>query len=166
MSDEQFETGPEPEPLDSVVDALSRFSVARPQIDRDRLMFLAGQASARGHESANRGTSPESGGVCLSQAAAAHWLWPATTAVLSATSLALGFVLLLRPVPQSERVNRSPETFVETTQQNLETSHATDIGLIARADPPSYLPTDNYLRMREIALRMGVDALGSPAVSS
>jgi hypothetical protein len=126
-------------------------------------MFLAGQASAerRVDAAVNR---PAHGPHSRS-----WWLWPASTAALAATSLALAAALVLRPVPQPLVVMRDRPTPVQPgpaqAAPRIE-SVVTTAATMPAAASSAPLPSDNYIRTREVALRMGLDALGSPATSS
>jgi len=139
---------------------LSGVSPSAPHIDRDRLMFLAGQASVQGSEF--RVQDSESEKVHARQNA--RWFWPASTAALAATSLALALALLARPVagPQVVYIER-PEP-VDTSTRKAEST-----AVVAALPVPAgtlkvglTVPSDNYLRTREVALRMGLDAIGAP----
>lgn len=116
-------------------------------------MFLAGVASA----------TPGSAGVSPSQTRA--WLWPASTAALAATSLALAMALLVRPEPPQRIV------YLDRPATNPAAPLAPRMPeppLVARAivgrSAPTELPANNYVRSRDVALRLGLDALGSPAI--
>jgi len=141
--------------LAAVEKLLAGFSAAAPRIDRDRLMFAAGQASA---------------GICFARPT----IWHASTAALAATTLALAFSLWSRPasppsVPRPEvarhdappAVRAAPAPAHAADQQDdvppLATPHCEP--LLAQIAP------NNYVRTREVALRMGLDAIGSPGSS-
>jgi hypothetical protein len=141
-----------------------------PQVDRDRLMFLAGTAAARGQESGVRGQEQ------LVIANRGAWLWPATAAALGATSLALAVALVVqsssppqvvyieRPAPEAAPHAMRPQIVKtdETPHPDSVATNTTDAPRPApRAVAAPHVPADNYLRSREVALRMGVDALGS-----
>lgn len=142
-------------------DTLRRLATLAPaaaRVDRDRLMFLAGQA--QGVEV--RGQRSEVG-----RSIGAPWLWPAATASLGATSLALLVALCLRPEPQV--VFRDREAPARQQQPAVaRTMPVAEVGVIpitlAAAQRPAAvaIPTNNYVRTREVALRMGLDAIGSP----
>src|SRR5678815_4587472 len=73
-------------PASPLEQSLASFAPAPAQLDRDRLMFLAGQASV-----------PECGPLAPRGGNhSRHWLWPASTATLAATSLALAIALFTR----------------------------------------------------------------------
>src|SRR5262249_17280019 len=145
------------EPLDgsqgasSIAQILATFSPAALQIDRDRLMFLAGQTSMK---------APDA--VCPKPAA--QWFWPASTAVLAATSLALALRLLVQPTAGPEIVFVERPAAIDTPLQKNEkaTNAAMASASASTSKADSSLPTDNYLRTREVALRMGLDAIGEP----
>jgi hypothetical protein len=122
-------------PLES---ALGNLKPAPAALDRDRLMFRAGQA-----------------------AAGRNWAWPASTAVLFATSLVLAGMLVVRPAgtetvrvvyvpaerpapaPPGPRAPTPPSTPTPPTVQSV-------------ALPPASAP---YLALREQVVRFGVDSL-------
>jgi hypothetical protein len=71
-------SGPTPDPeIKAVEAALAGLTPVPGSINRDVLMFRAGQASRHGRA----------------------WLWPAVTTVLAATAAGLGAALVLRPEP-------------------------------------------------------------------
>src|SRR5262245_1377184 len=82
-------------PEQAVERALARVAPVPARIDRDRLMFLAGVASASSEPQPptsdvqiperHRGRSPQH----RSTTSGSAWQWPAATAALAATSLAL-----------------------------------------------------------------------------
>jgi hypothetical protein len=133
--------------------SLAQFAPAPPQLDRDQLMFLAGAASVQG--SVQTRQSPQ-------------WLWPASTATLAATSLALAIALFLRPAPQTQYIVRD----VPGPTQPAEGLPTVAAMPPVQDQPPRYATApvrpqpatgDSYLKTREVALRMGLDALGSPS---
>jgi hypothetical protein len=143
-------------PLDAFERALSQFTPAPPSIDRDRLMFVAGQASTQYS-------------VLSTKYLGRSWLWPAATTALAATSLALAFSLVVRPSPPPTIVHRdrpqsepqaSPASQLVSLPQNQP-------AFVAPKDDRSQFPaTSTYFKERDVALRMGLDAIGSPAYSS
>jgi hypothetical protein len=147
------------EPLEAFERALSQFTPAPPSIDRDRLMFLAGKASAA------PGTQYS---VLSTQYFGRKWLWPASTAVCAATSLALAVALFLRPTPHTIVVSRElPVILPAPSAAQAIASQPDPPVLIARAvDFKTPVAANTYLKTREVALRMGLDALGSPAYSA
>jgi hypothetical protein len=195
---------PNADALDPVEQALASFSPASPQIDRDRLMFLAGQASVMDQESGVRSQrvgcrdvdaggdallsagqdgapstqysvlSTEYSSPTLHQGSAffadrrRYWFWPASTAVLAATSLALAAAIVMRPAPQPLVVIRDrPAPAVVVAPPAI--SHIEPVASDAETTierNTAHLPADNYIRTREVALRMGLDALGAPATFS
>jgi hypothetical protein len=101
-----------------------------------------------------------------------NWLWPAATAALAATSLALAFALVVRSSPQVEIVYvERPMTppaaelrSVTEPRQAMAPRVATDRPPVHRAPRAraTVIPANNYVRTRDVALRLGLDALGSP----
>ena len=78
---------PSPE-LQAIEAQWSRLRPRADRIDRDRLMFLAGQASVAGRVDQSR------------PARLATWFWPASCAGMTAVAAALFAMLVLRPEPQ------------------------------------------------------------------
>ena len=166
MSSEFPSNNENPRDLRPVEQTLAALSPQPPRIDRDRLMFLAGAASVQGSEV--RGQRSE---VAKIKGA---WTWPAATAALAATSLALAVALVVRTnaPPQIVYVDRPaapamrPQVAVQPEPSPNLQATATDSAPLPRPAPRSaqapQVPADNYLRSREVALRMGVDALGTP----
>lgn len=150
---------------------LAQFSPRAAKVDRDRLMFLAGAAA--GQESGGR--RQEAG--MKSAPRRASLAWPAATAVLAATSLALAGILFLQPERPVRIVYLNhPDTAVAeapTAPTRVEVvgpaarPHAAEPATVQRTATiqpiePRAMPDSNYLRTREVALRMGLDALGTP----
>jgi hypothetical protein len=134
---------------------LAAFAPAPPQIDRDRLMFLAGQAMASG------GREP------AEALGRKYWLWPASTAALAATSLGLAIALFTRPVPQAPifvQGTRVQPSLVETAPPPVvSNANAPAPPRVVTAAPAIWpLEGESYVKTREVAFRMGLDALGAP----
>ncbi len=148
---------------------LASTSPAPPRLDRDRLMFLAGAASV------DCDLRPPTSDLRPLAADRRHlntrtaWRWPAATAALAATSLALAIVLLTRLAP-SERIVYVPQP-VELASGGLQSPEPVAMVPINTPAPStseyrsptshtaSYAP--GYLRTRDVALRLGLDALGT-----
>jgi len=171
MSSEFSSSNEDPRDLKPVEQTLAALSPQPPQIDRDRLMFLAGAASGQGS-----GFGVQGSGMAVPASASSRsaWLWPAATAALAATSLALAIALVVRtnapaqivhvdrPAPAAPAL--SPQVAIQPEPSSTLQSAATDSAVARSASRPASrrVPADNYLRSREVALRMGVDALGTP----
>jgi hypothetical protein len=134
-----------PESLGAAERLLRRFTPANPSIDRDRLMFLAGQRS-------------------ISSRGLGSYLWPASTAVLAATSLTLACFLLRQPGDERQAIVRSPlpPPAHQASEQPRAVASPAEVPVkeASRATSTS-LVSENYVRTREVALRLGLDALGS-----
>lgn len=152
----------------AVEQSLATFAPRAALVDRDRLMFLAGAAAA----------DPTQRPVASGQGPGARirrHAWPAATAALAATSLALAVALSMRPEPQVQIVYQSaPETTAVAVPLAAAPPVPTASVPMPIAQPrvkrqldssSPVLPADNYLRTREVALRMGLDAIGSPGAS-
>jgi len=162
-----------PDELAAIERALAGVAPAPPRIARDRLMFLAGQASAEasgGHQppgsvALSIDDGPAEGHPTGKLTLPARQLWPASTAALAATSLALAIALLVRPAPQVQVVYRDrPVTVPAVAPQSPRSVQPPAPPLVAAAasrTPPSDFSSHNYLRTRDVALRLGLDALGT-----
>lgn len=146
-------------PLNATERALASFTPAAPAIDRDRLMFLAGRASVEGV-----GAGP---GLPAARRRAA-WLWPAATAVLAATSLSLALMLAWRsPSPVIVYRDRTlPPPAVPLPQPSEPAPVEQTLVFAPPTERNPREPSGAYLKTRDVALRMGLDALGSPPHSA
>jgi hypothetical protein len=139
--------------LEAVEKLLAGFTGAAPRIDRDRLMFAAGQASR-------------------DRNFARPTIWHASTLALAATTLALAFSLWSRSasppsVPRPEFARQVPPAVADAPASTnaADQPDAPPLAaprherIVAKAAP------NNYVRTREVALRMGLDAIGSPGGS-
>jgi hypothetical protein len=137
------------ETYDAALNALeSALAALRPhpgRLDRDHLLFRAGQASAR------RG-----------------WAWPAATAALAAVAASLAGLMLLRPPSVVERVvyvSQTPEPRVpspETLPQPSETTGPLEYSPLAAAASDRAPSRLGNLRLRDLAVEKGVEALPGP----
>jgi hypothetical protein len=112
------------------------------RIDRDQLLFRAGQASVRSRS----------------------WLWPTTTGLLAAAACVLGTALALRPAPATiERIVYVPVSQpvvasvpkpanVNSTSFSPSSSTNEDFGNL-------WASSSEYLQQRNQAIRWGVEAL-------
>jgi hypothetical protein len=121
------------------------------RIDRDQLLFRAGQASVRSRS----------------------WVWPTTTALLTVVAAVLGTVLALRPapapvervvyvpVPQSPAPTETPTAQVVVSAPNARLdSTIEDAGSL-------WANSAEYIRERNQAIRWGVEALPpAPSIAS
>jgi len=119
------------------------------RIERDQLLFRAGQASVRTRV----------------------WLWPTSTALLTVVAAALAVTLALRPAPVPvERI-----VYVPVPQPSTAVPAAKPDEVASTSSPQpifSFTDSDNlwansaeYLQQRNQAIRWGVDAL-PPAPST
>jgi hypothetical protein len=121
--------------------ALGALSPSPGALDRDTVLYHAGQASARRSRA-----------------------WPMATLALGAATAVLGAVLLFRPAPQPLIVERV--VFVPVPQSGPEETPPSEgvagMGLEARERPEA-----GYLHLRRQVLTFGVDALPqSPPLSA
>ena len=142
------------EGLSDIEDALSSLVPKSSGIDRDRLLFLAGQASA----SQLPHTSPRR-----------IRLWQMTTALSTTAAVALGAMLAVRGQPEviheiqyvTQNTNESEITVSPDRTLEIENQQST---LYSPAPPyrpfeNAWSPQQSYLRRRDIALKRGIDAL-------
>ena len=125
-------------------------------IDRDRLMFLAGQQSVSGAATTKRN----------------HWLWAAPTASMStvAACFAIAFLWQLSREPEVRIVVREvlvekpapAQVAIAPTPQPKPTATATT----APAPVSLALPTTSILQLRNVALRFGVEAIPADSRSN
>ena len=147
--------------------ALATVAPAPPRIDRERLMFLAGAASATA-ESQNATEGVPYSADLRPLTSGADWRWPAATVALAATSLALAIALLIRPTP-AERIVYVAQPVRAADQaipEDKTVRPSSEVPQIAQATTgklalAASVPQHNYLRSRDVALRLGLDALGT-----
>jgi hypothetical protein len=133
--------GPE---LNALADALRRLAPSSGQLDRDELMFRAGQASAR-----------------------RSWRWPLATALSTAVALGLGAVLLFRP-PTTHVVERIVQVPVEKAP--LAPVAPPDVPAPAPVEAPApsspgaapFVALERYRQIEERLLLRGLEGLGTP----
>ena len=127
--------------LNEVAVALAALAPHPPALDRDRLLFRAGRASA-----------PR------------PWFWRLSAAVSTMAAVALTAILFLRPVPTLvERV-----VYVQVKPPPLP-APPKDVDITPLPSPesepsaPAYSwPTTPYTRLEDRLLRWGLDGLGEP----
>jgi hypothetical protein len=145
--------------LGAIERALAGFSPAPPQIDRDRLMFFAGRANALANEQSQ----------ALMLPTRHNRLWPAATATFAATSLALAGVLAFQTASPPTIVRRDRPVSAPAAQfpQPAASLLANHFSLATPSiEREQREASGDYLKIREIALRMGLDALGSQPYSA
>jgi hypothetical protein len=149
------EKNEQPDELAAIEQSLRGVAPVPARLDRDRLMFLAGAASA--------GVLKPAPEVALARRS--RFLWPATTGAFAATSLALAMALIFRPTPPPQIVYLKPEIPLATPAAVPHEMSPLEIipEMTARVPPPAPAArvANNYLQTREVALRFGVDALGN-----
>ncbi len=129
--------------LTALETALAGLKPAAPGLDRDRLMYQAGRASARG----------------------GRWLWPGTTAALAAAVVVLGGLLAARPALREVVYleMQRPEASVDVAKQELS----------APASRPGFPPgprepfvRGDYWRLRDEMLAGRVSPPAAPTYSA
>lgn len=161
----------EAEQLGQTENLLRQFAPAPVNIDRERLMFLAGRAAAEARLSV-----AETPVVAKTKGDYRRFLWPAVAACL-AIALAVQYTrpprerVVVREVlvPQaalSRLVAEVPEQPLSpvpqprpTTAQSIATGLKPEVERNVSQNIPLALPTSSVLQMRNVALRFGVDAL-------
>jgi hypothetical protein len=159
-----------PQELKTLESALGSLPPAALRLDRDRLMYLAGQASGQPQV-------PAAGGPGRS------WFWPTATAAMGAVAAALLLLVLNSPGPQViERVVYIPSDAVSQTDERtndaiaaqphgrelalqrwaprVEPGSSFGSGLLGLIDP---VERPEYLRVRDQVLAFGVDTWQRPA---
>lgn len=140
MSTQQVPPDPE---LAAIEEALGALSPSRGRLDRDRLMFRAGQVS-------HRPTAP------------GRWGWPAVAGVLAV--VALGQAVALRARPASRVVDR----VVVVRVPALPSPDPAPVVILSQSPPappeaPTVLPWPlDYERLRRQIIRFGLDGLPEP----
>jgi hypothetical protein len=127
--------------------SLSALIPAAGRIDRDRLLFCAGQASVKGRV----------------------WLWPSATALSAVVAVGFGIALLMRPTSLVERVvyvSPEPPASLPASGHSGAPSTFSQPEVSTRQDV-AWGGSSAYLHDRDQAIRWGVDALPpSPAIGS
>lgn len=174
------------ESSDQQVEAdLSAYAPRPPRIDRDRLMFEAGRAAAQSQLSAGAAAAMRQGFIAWFPSPPTlipgNWLWPASTLAMALVALGLGFALLLRPDPQERvpdvaRRMRAPDLKAPAAPHPpllVSSGGLPPTGRQDRPEPPApegpvvsldSLPENHLLRVRQVLLTQGVEALPSPVV--
>jgi hypothetical protein len=147
MSDERRE-------LNDLAAALAALAPAGSTIDRDELMYRAGQASA-----------------VASRPSARRWLWPLATAACVLVSATAGFQAASRWSPQVvERIVHVPAPPPPSALPERRLAPAVDGAVAQRpAREESNLATDNsasYFHLRQQAIAGGIDSLPMASAAS
>jgi hypothetical protein len=181
-SEENSNLQPPTSDLANLEAMLSSLAPRAAGIDRDRLMFLAGQASAlplpmgqgrgegeamRGAASAQTAHSPDSTALTLTlsqreRGQRGRWAWPAAFSAMTALAASLLVMLVNRPGPQVvERIVRVPverpaavadSPHIERDQPTLETG-------LASSPARRYAAFgESYLHARDQVLAFGLDS--------
>lgn len=141
-----------PTELAAVENALRDLSPSLGQLNRDRLMYLAGQASA----SLSLG---ERAGVRVPSHPAPHQIaWPLATAALALVSLTLGGFLIFTQ-HGGERIVYVDRQFASPVHSNVASGIETN-STIVTVETPRVDPS--YFELRNSLLTNGLDALANP----
>jgi hypothetical protein len=139
---------------------LRELTLATPQVDRDRLMYLAGVAagqSASTSESARLTPASRIREVLSS----GRWLWPATTAMMTAATLLLGTMLVWQNrSPSVAQIGTNPQPVRQADHQPQKEYSERPDQLAADAEHSWRLrpAATGYLGVRYIALTQGITA--------
>jgi hypothetical protein len=126
--------------LTAVEAALSSLSPLPGRIDRDRLLFLAGQRTMSRR----------------------RWLWPSATAAMALMSLALGGLLAARPgTREIERVVyvRVPVAMPEEKVAVRTSGPSNSVEVTPADGTAQQIVGSNYLELEQQVLRWGLDVL-------
>jgi hypothetical protein len=128
-----------PPDLNDLAKALQSLVPEAPRLDRDRLMFRAGQAQVR------------------------RWHWPALALVTSTVAACLGLVLLLKaPPPPVERIVyvKVVEPAVSPSPPAVPTPPQPAVDMDAPSNRDDGRPIRlAYHRLQQLVLRVGLDSL-------
>lgn len=143
---------------DDIESALAGLALTAPQIDRDALMYRAGYQAALGLASSRKTIR----------------LWQSSTALMAAASVALAVTLWQRPTPEPlpQFVDAPPTAPSEESIAESEVPQPEPIAVAQTPDLPAVDPllladpSKNYLALRAVVLRRGVDAWTVESTSS
>jgi hypothetical protein len=127
-----------PADLKAIENALREFSPSLGQLNRERLMYLAGQASATNS----------------SLSAPRQIAWPLATAALALISLTLGGFLIF--------TGRGAERIVYVDRPVASPAPSTVVSGIGTDPVPPAVGDSGYFELRDSLLTNGLDALASP----
>lgn len=159
MADQQRPQRRLPDELEELQRALRSLEPLPGRLDRGRLIYLAGRASA--------GVSPSG----TSAAGAAHkrnWAWPVSTVAMTLVAATLAVALAIRPQPQ---VVRETVYVKQPAADELDSRRPLVFDPVprrpARADEPGGVPPAPYMSisMRQDILEQGADALPDVVLS-
>lgn len=170
MSHEQTD-----EPLDRESERLlHRFAPLAARLDRDRILYLAGQASVE-IPAAVTPAAVAPAAIAPAPRNRIAWFWPASTAAMTCVSAALMLVLLSRPAPVERIVVRdrivappAPSAAVAPIAASVPKKRSDDLSptenplLVAIERIAKSSSPDSYLRARNLALAQGLDAWEPP----
>lgn len=147
MADKEFL----PEEINEIEQALASLKPKQSGIDRDRLLYLSGQASVA-HPASVSSRSPR--------------IWKLTTMLSTTAAVVLGFLLAVRAEPEVVREIQYVE--IDRPQNDL---HPLLTDTVPRENPQDFASDHswnnefysepNYLQLRTVALERGVDAFAS-----
>ena len=151
---------PELAPLEAMLSSLAPRAA---RIDRDRLMFLAGQASAQMASGERRPPVYLAEQIGVAQANRSRWTWPAAFAGMTAAAAALLVLLVNRPEPRViERIVRVPieaqRAFASQSRPGGVETTAFDDETPSAARRPRLAAGESYVHSRDQALAFGIDA--------
>jgi hypothetical protein len=133
--------------LASLAAGLAKLAPSAGRLDRDQVLFRAGQASAR-----QRG-----------------WLWPGVGAFLALALGAVGIGDWLRPAPQRVQcvVYQRVEPPASPAEQIADRQPATPYAVPTTSDEvEARLTEQSYVRLQRLVFAFGVDALPNPPAAA
>ena len=136
------------EPLDEFEQSLASLQPSGSGVNRDQLMFLAGRQSAQ--------PAPTWAGVSAR-------LWAASTMISSAAAVVMAVLLAVRPQPQPQTIVKYPPAPAAETPSPQPAQYVVAPSRDTGSDQDAAPPVASYLRLRNQALTMGVDALPLPS---
>jgi hypothetical protein len=163
MSTDRFEEEL-PDGLKALETALRGLQPMAMPIDRDRLMYLAGQTSAS-RSSASQ-TNSISAGAAPARANRFRFVWPLATAVSIVVSLVLaGRVHYLSGVAVRSAIAERPATQGPPSVA-IDSMAGGPVGPRAREFSSPSVGESNYVQLRNAVLDRGVDALPASSANS
>ncbi len=139
---------------------LSSLAPRAAQLDRDRLMFLAGQAALQA--SGGRQPPDDLGGrVARADSPASHWGWPAAFSAMTVLAASLLVMVMNRPEPQViERIVRVPAAALPAIAGRSAESGRQAIESEPPLSPAPSRPAsgESYLHARDQVLAFGLES--------
>lgn len=127
--------------LDALMSALGKLSPSPPSINRDRLLYQAGQLSARSR---------------------LPWAWPAATGAFASLSIALGLMLAVNGRETGSQAVRNPDQATAPAPSAAVEARP----LVGPRDLEANLPQKaGYFQLRDQVVRFGAESLPTATVN-